>query len=197
MQKRNSPVVFIVAGLAVVLLVGFNVIASNNRPRSEQELQAEESRRQAEAAQKATTAGGTGGAAAASDTMAGNELALLDAETVSGNPKSPTTITIGWRWTPDVQGNPSLVYSAVEQAQKFGQNVPIRLRIVNLDAVANGNVPEGVSVGGKTLVPLGADGGLDADATRQAMMAAMKGGGSAIPQKNSPETALLPVPTKQ
>lgn len=169
-------------GFAIACFVILNMVMQRLDPKYQEQMQQEAQRK----AQEAQAAGG-GGAAAKPQTVStpgspgggggGNELAALGPEAVLGDKTSPREITVGWQWTPEVQGDPSKVYAAVKQMQE--QMKGMKIRVVNVDE--NPGVLPGISVAGKSVAPLKEDGSLALDT------AAMQGIASAVRNTNKPK----------
>ena len=186
MAKSPSRAPLIAAVILVLaVLAGFNALNEKYRPKSEKELEAE----QAQAAKAAESKGGKAGSEAgkapapipapssATNAEASTSLVQLGPDTFVGDKSGKNTVTIGWAWTPDVQGDPSKVSRAIDEVKKAVPNAQIR--VVNTDEVSG--VPEGVSVNGKVVVPPSADGGFPAEANAYQGVAATIKAGAAVP----------------
>ena len=167
MRKKNSPVTFVLVGVILAVVVALNIIAQNSRPKTEAELQAEQ---QAQAARSTPDTKKTmPSPAPPTASTPADDLTSLDADTTIGKGTGAPTVTLGWKWTPDVQADPSLVGKAVEALKNAGA---ARVRVVNTDAVAG--VPDGLSVNGNVVVPLGENGSLNEKAVLESVQGAEK-----------------------
>ncbi len=172
-RPSNSPVMIAVVLMAIAGLVGLNMMSNQMRPKTDQEIQAEQ-RERAEAAASpspaaATPAPSASGATGALSLNDPNTLVLAGQGNTMGAPDAPKEVVVGFSWTPEVQSDPSKVSKAVEALQKT-VGPQARLKIVNVDA--NPEVPEGVSIGGKVIVPAQSDGVIApgaAEAVKQAL----------------------------
>ncbi|MES2464296.1 MAG: hypothetical protein V4671_27360 [Armatimonadota bacterium] len=157
--------------MALAGLVGLNAMSNQMRPKSDHEIEAEQ-REQAKAAEPSPTASV---APAQSAEPSGGALSDPNSLVVSGQgstigaPEAKQEVVVGFSWTPEVQADPSKVSKAADALQKaLGSQV--RIKVVNVDA--NQEVPEGVSVGGRVIVPAQSDGVIDpnaADAVKKAL----------------------------
>ena len=166
MAKSPSRTPLIAAAILVLAcLAGFNALNEKYRPKSEKEMEAEQRQAQEDAAKKAPKTGAaatpppTPGQTGSGDPSASASLMQLGPDKVLGAKTAKTTITVGWSWTPDVQGDPNKVWGAVKALQQAVPNAQIR--VVNTDEVSG--VPDGVSIGGSVVVPPAPDGGLPSD----------------------------------
>lgn len=162
-NTSRTPILVAVVGIAVALLVVLNIFQQRNDPKYQEQMAKEQARKASEEAAKKQQE-----AQPPADAGAANELAAYGAEKTLGNPSGATKVTIGWNWTPAVQGDPNKVLAAATAASKALPNASVR--VVNLDANP-GAVPPGVTVDGKTVVPPGPDGSLPADAVSAALPA--------------------------
>lgn len=148
-------------GFALACFVILNMVMQRLDPKYQEELQHEAERKAAEA-QSAKSGQANGGAPKdgvppmAGGGFGGNELAALGPDAVVGDKNGKTELTVGWRWTPDVQADPSKVYKTVDIMQKALPGV--KIRVVNIDN--NPSVKPGISQGAQTLMPLADDGSL-------------------------------------
>ncbi len=152
--------------LVLAVLAGFNALNEKFRPKTEKEIEAA----QAEAAQAAASKGDKSGEAAKAPTPApsaaanpgaATSLAQLGPDATVGAQNGANTVTIGWAWTPDVQGDPDKVSRAIDMVKKAAPNA--KIRVVNTDEVSG--VPDGVSMDGKVVVTPAADGSFPAEAS--------------------------------
>lgn len=149
-RPGRSPVLLILAGFAVAILIGLNVMSAQFRPKSDEELQKE-------AQDKAAAQASPTPSPAAPGAAAGSGLVSLSPDSKVGNTQAPEEVVLGFEWTPQVQADPNKVYQAVTMLQKAMPPVA-HLRIVDVDLEPS--VPEGISVGGKVIVPASADGSI-------------------------------------
>lgn len=163
MAKTPSRTPLIAAIIMVLLiLAGFNALAEKYRPKSEHEMEAEAKTQQAEAAKNdagktsATPAPDSAAPQGGSSPEASAALMQLGPDKTLGAKGAKKIITVGWSWTPDVQGNPNKVWAGISALQKAAPDAQIR--VVNTDAVPD--VPDGVSVNGVVVIPPVPDGSL-------------------------------------
>lgn len=164
--------------MALAGLVGLNVMSNQVRPKTDQERQAEEMER-SKAAQSPNPAA-TPTPAAVPSAPSGrtgvsladpNALVLSGAGSTLGSPDAKQEVVVGFSWTPEVQSDPTKVSNAVDALLKtLGSQG--RVKIVNVDE--RPEVPEGVSIEGKVIVPAQNDGTIDpgaAQTVKQALSA--------------------------
>jgi type II secretory pathway pseudopilin PulG len=155
-RKQGTPSNTVLIAAVVVALIGMALVNSFTLSLDPKEIQRRE-QEQAEAAmrkmEQQTTEKATGGSPEA------NSLVALGEESVVGNKDSKTEIILAWEWTPDVQANPSKIYSAVESAKKGAPNA--KIRVVNVDAKPE--MQPGVYVNGNLIRPAQSDGSLPAE----------------------------------
>ena len=151
MAKAPSRAPLVVGvGVTLLLLLGVNLMSQKlDSGNKEADDHAEEQKSSAKSDAKA--------APQAQPAYGGNDLVALGPNATLGQKDAPTKIVIGYEWTPAVQSNPASVYGAVEQLQKMAPNAEIK--VVNRDE--DPTAPPGISMAGKTFVPLKADGTLD------------------------------------
>jgi hypothetical protein len=195
-QSSRTPV--LIAGIVLALggIVGLNMLQERNDPKYQERMEKERQREEAKKAQEqAAKSPAQGGGLTEQDPA--NSLATFGAEKTLGQPNAKASVTVGWRWTPQVQADPRLVYGAIDALQKAAPSASIR--VVNLDAKP-GAVPEGVTVNGSTIVPAGPDGRIVAEAVGTAVpsilqsSAASSGGGTAVATPAGPPSAAAPAP---
>jgi hypothetical protein len=173
MSKRSSaPVLAAVVVVAVGGMALLNKSQYDNRPKTMQELQAEEAMKAPPDTHEADRkpAGVKTGAPSP-----GDKLIDLGPDAVVGEAKAPRTMTIGYRWSPEVQADPMRVYGPIEMVTKMSQG-GVKIRVVNLDAPGAPAVPEGLSSEGKVYVRLRPEGGFDPQEMQKAVGEAMKAG---------------------
>ena len=147
--------------MALAGLIGLNVMANKAAPKSEHEVEAE----QKEASSPAATPLPVASAPAASGTPGGlsdpNSLVMMGPGGVVGSQSAKQEVVVGFSWTPAVQSDPSKVSAAVDTLQKSLGNQG-HVKVVNVDDQPN--VPEGISLGGKLLVPAESNGAISPQA---------------------------------
>lgn len=170
-SRRSSPVLFIVIGVAIASLVGLNIMQQNNDPAFQEKIAREAEREAAKKAAKQNEVK-TKDPKEAQEEMArqgpANELVTYGAEKMLGSSNGKHKVTIGWLWTPEVQGNPALVYNAIQMAKTELPDATVR--VVNLDAKP-GAVPPGLAVDGTVMTGLTPDGGIPVIGLKQSMEA--------------------------
>jgi len=62
-----------------------------------------------------------------------NEVSRLGTGEADGKPGGSPKITVGWAWTPAIQGNPADLFGCGMRVTKGNAKLP-RLQVVNLDA---------------------------------------------------------------
>lgn len=149
-MRLRTPSLILTIGLLLLGIVALNVAASRFTPGDGHEQE------------EATAATGSGNAA--SKTPSGtapadaNELVeaqrWLATEQVIGPPNAGRKVVVGWAWTPEVQANPARLYRSLRGLED--KNVDAQIRIVNTDIAPD--TPPGVSMDGKTIMALPADG---------------------------------------
>lgn len=142
---RLSAPSFVVAIVVLLLgMVALNVADRRFTPKTAEEEAAEQAQKSepSESAPPAPSA-----------------LVGLPPEQITGPPNAQTEIVFGWEWTPEVQADPGRLYRAIEALQKAAGQTDIKLRVVNVDAVPG--APRGLSVNGKTVLELPANGLLE------------------------------------
>jgi len=149
----RSPVLIIVVFVALAGLIGLNAMSAQFRPKSDEEMQKEAQDKQAAAA-KAQPSPSPGTASPGTAAAATSDLVTLSPAGTLGSASAPKEVVVGFEWTPQVQANPSSVFASIEMLQKALPNG--RIRVVNADQ--DPTVPLGISVGGKVVIPAGADG---------------------------------------
>jgi hypothetical protein len=166
MQKPSLVLPIVVAALALVGLVSINTFAQKNRPKSSAEL-IEEERAQAaaEEAKKGTPAPpqvdpATGNVSSGAPSSSEINPALLGPEfslpSRAAGENAPE-VSIGYEWTPDLQGDPERLAKLARQLQEL---VPqAKLRFVNTDA--NPDAKPGIVVNNQVVVPPDADGNIN------------------------------------
>jgi|GEM_PF-2315397 hypothetical protein len=179
-NASRTPILIAVVGVAIGLLVLLNIFQQRNDPKYREQMEREAARKRAEEAAKN----------APSPTPAepgpANELVMFGEEKTLGKPGGSPKITVGWRWTPTVQGDPTKVYSAVQEIVSAAPNASVR--VVNLDAKP-GAVPEGLVVaGGGVNIPLLPDGSLPLEAVGPAIRS-VAGSEAPAPSAASPSPA--------
>lgn len=144
--------------VALAGLVGLNVMSNQMRPKSDHEEEAE--------AKSATTASASPAAVSTSPVGVPGETPLSDPNSLvlvgegnaTGLPTAKQEVTVGFSWTPEVQSDPSKVSKAVDTLQKaLGSEA--RIKVINVDEKPE--VPGGISIGGKVIVPAQASGVID------------------------------------
>jgi len=188
-QSTRTPVLIAVIVLALGGIVILNRFQEMNDPKYQERMEKERQREEAKKAQE--QAAKNPAQAGAADLGLANDLVTFGAEKVLGQPNARTSVTVGWRWTPQVQANPGLVYGAVDAVQKAAPSASIR--VVNLDA-RPGAVPEGVTVNDNTVVPAGPDGRIAAEAVSAAVPSVLQssaagGGGTNASPAAAPSVA--------
>lgn len=175
-------VVFALGGLALL-----NQFQYQNDPKVQEKMEQERAR---EEAKKASDQQKDKPAAAPGRPGPEQQLASFGAEKVLGDPNGSQTVTVGWRWTPAVQGDPSKVYATITALEQAAPKA--KIRVVNLDAEP-GAVPEGIGFAGKSLMPLTPDGALPpAQAVGPAIGSALGGGPGAGAPPGPPPGAAAP-----
>ena len=148
-MRTRTPILIVIVGMLLAMMVGLNVAASRfmggREPEEAAESKAEES--------KPDAAPRTGAAVEGP-----NSLASLSPSWTTGPETAKDLVVVGWVWTPEVQANPALVHSGIMAVVDVVRAGSVRVRVVNVDAFPE--TPEGVSVNGKVVLPLGDDGGL-------------------------------------
>ncbi|MDX1931870.1 MAG: hypothetical protein SFU56_04625 [Capsulimonadales bacterium] len=156
-QPSNTPLIIAVV-LALVLLLGANMMAQNNNPEIQERLEKE--RAEKEAAKQAEKG----------DSQAKDKESMMEnAPATSGDPSDLVLygerktlgeksgfprIVIGYSWTPAIQQNPSSITKIAQQLEKLVPKASIE--VVNIDS--NPGTPAGVTVNGKLEVPVRPDG---------------------------------------
>jgi hypothetical protein len=95
-----------------------------------------------------------------------NELVTYGTEKMLGSSNGKHKVTIGWIWTPEVQGDPSLVFNAIKVVQTELPDATVR--VVNLDDEP-GAVPLGVAVDGTVMNSINDDGSIPVIGLKQSM----------------------------
>jgi hypothetical protein len=175
-RPSNSPVLIAVVVVALGGLVGLNMMANQARPKSDHEIEAEQKAQAAAAASPspavaasaAPSAPGMPPGPAGTMSSDSNSLVLAGAGSTLGAPEAKQEVIVGFSFTPEVQSDPSKVSNAVDALQK-ALGPMARIKVVNVDEKPD--VPEGVSIGGKVIVPAKSDGTIDAgaDAVKKAL----------------------------
>jgi hypothetical protein len=151
-----------IAVMAVAGIVFANVIASKNRPKTENELmaeaqmQAEQESKNAPPTEDAKVPMGKPTAPMPTTLKEANDLAALGPDIVLPGGKPEKTVTVGYAWTPELQGDPSVIARIVEKVKAAAPDAQVRL--VNVDETPG--VAPGVSVNKTVVAPPGADGNL-------------------------------------
>lgn len=139
-RPNNTPIIAGIVLLAIGGIVGLNIMQQKNDPTLQEKI-AKDQEQEARKNQKNTPVTPP----SAPETPGASEVVTWGAEKVLGKPGGSPTITVGWAWTPALQGDPGSVYTAVDMMQKTLPSAAIR--VVNLDAKP-GAVPSGIAVGG-------------------------------------------------
>jgi len=194
-QSSRTPVLIAVIVLALGGIVILNRFQEMNDPKYQDRMEKERQREEAKKAQEQAAKNPAQGGGITEQDPA-NQLVTFGAEKVLGQPNARTSVTVGWRWTPQVQADPRLVYGAVDAVQKAAPSASIR--VVNLDAKP-GAVPEGVTVNDNTVVPAGPDGRIVAEAVSAAVPSVLQsnaasGGGATGAAPTAAPSAAAPAP---
>ena len=153
MQRPGNTVLIVIVVFAIVIFAGLNVAIGRlgDDKHSENEAATEQpaAEKAAPAPQPSPSAGG----------------GPLPTDESVGPANAPVKVVVGWTWTPDVQGNPQALQSAVEAVKKA---VPgAQVRVVNVDAVPD--VPQGIQVNGRTAMDLPENGIIEAAKAAEAV----------------------------
>ena len=159
MQTR-TPVLVVIVGLLLAMMVGLNVAAS--RFVGGRDDEAAESKTEENKPATAQSPGAMEGA---------ESLARISPSWTTGAKDAKDLVVIGWIWTPQVQADPSSVHAAITALR----SVPARVRVVNVDAFPE--TPAGVSVNGKVVLPMGADGAMSPESAMYAVRSELSRGG--------------------
>lgn len=156
MRKSSStPMLLAVAGVAIGAMVLLNVVQYQNRPKTPQELAAEDEERMAKSGQPTPSPPPNRNDPAA-------KLVALGPDATIGPKDATKKLTLGYYWTPEVQGTPMRVYGPIEMIEKMGRSATgISIRVVNLDLPGAPKVPPGIAFNGKILAPLRPEGGFE------------------------------------
>ena len=165
-RPSTSPVLIAVIVMALAGLVGLNVMANKAQPKSEEEREAEQKAAASSPAPAASpvpvasnsTASVAPGSLSLSDP---NSLVMMGAGGVLGAQDAKREVVVGFSWTPAVQSDPSKVSAAVDALQKALGN-QAHVKVVNVDDQLD--VPEGISLGGKVIVPADGSGAISPSA---------------------------------
>jgi hypothetical protein len=165
-RPSNSPVLIAVVVMALAGLVGLNMMSNQMRPKTDHEIEAEQQERAKAAASPSPVAAasaapvppGAPGAPGAITVSDPNALVLAGPGSTLGSPDAKQEVVVGFSWTPEVQSDPSKVSKAIDALQKT-LGTQGRIKVVNVDE--NQEVPDGVSIGGKVIVPAQSDGTID------------------------------------
>lgn len=161
-RPSNAPLfagIGLILGLAAIL----NFAQYQARPRTENELR-EEAEAQARNGEKGQPA-----APAPAQAGPGNRLIELGPDSRLGPPTADKVFTVGYHWTPEVQGDPMRVWGPIEMLEKMAKSNNVALRLVNLDNPGAPNVPPGISYKGRLFVPLRPEGGFEPTAVQEAV----------------------------
>jgi hypothetical protein len=160
MRKPSLVLPITIGVLALSGLVGVNIMAQKNGPKTEGELHQEEQEQQAK------TAGAVAPTPLASQPApknvglaAGNDLAGLGPVHVFPGSGGPN-VTVGYEWTPELQSDPEGLVKLAKKVQELAPGA--QLRLVNVDA--NPQTPAGIAINDKVVAPPGDDGNLGGDA---------------------------------
>ena len=153
-MRPRTPILVLAVGILLVGIVLLNVLAARIAPKSHEEEEQEQQAAAAKASEPPKTAppadAGTGPSASGA-------LVQLPADGTTGPADAKKTVVIGWTWTPAVQADPNKVSAAVEAVRKALPDA--KIRVVNTDAVPD--APPGITVDGKTVLPLPPDGAIE------------------------------------
>lgn len=142
--KNNTPLLAVVTAASLGGIAFLNRVQYENRPKTPEELQAEEEAKKKSAAPTAPQA--------PSPAPGGPDLQSVKPDFSVGAPSPEREITLGYVLSASVQGDPS---GAVDALQHFSQmlekvnnqmTLRARFRLVNVDVVRD--VPEGIWVDG-------------------------------------------------
>jgi hypothetical protein len=138
----NSPskyLLFAGVGVAIIALTIVNQVNMQLDPKRQEQLARErEEQAQKEAAAKATPSAEV----SASPSPGGLDLATLGDDAIIGPETGTPKVTVGFRWTPQVQSNPELVLAAVRKIQQYSSDA--KIRIVNIEV--HPEVQEGIFI---------------------------------------------------
>ncbi len=163
MARRPSNVpLFAGIGMILGLAAVLNFAQYQARPRTESELrdEAEMEARKNAPDQEAPPPAQTG---------PGNRLIEIGPDSRLGPPTADKVFTVGYHWTPEVQGDPMRVWGPIEMLEKMAKSNNVSLRLVNLDNPGAPNVPAGISFKGRLFVPLRPEGGFEPTAVQEAV----------------------------
>jgi hypothetical protein len=143
-KPSNTPAIIGVALLSIGGLVLINKASLDSRPKTQQEMEAEEQAKQTPASSTPVSQ---------EETSKGSDSDLVvtgDLSAASGDGKK--TLTLGYSWTPEVQANPRAIEQGMTMMKTYVAQKGMGFRTVNVDA--NPSVPDGLSIDGKQLAPL-------------------------------------------
>lgn len=178
-NRSSAPVLIVGLVIAVGAMALLNNAQYQNRPKTMQELQAEDEA-QSKAHEQEHDRKPPGAKTAVA--TAADKLVELGPDTTLGPESAKKQVTIGYNWTPEVQADPMRVYGPIEMSLKMSRG-ELKVRVVNLDAPGAPAVPPGLSVDGKVVARLRPAGGFDPGEMQRAFGEAMKSG--AIPNAGS------------
>lgn len=170
-NRPSAPFLIVGIVIAVGAMAMLNNAQYQNRPKTPQELEAEEAAQSAK--QPKPTPSAPQGPTSA------DKLVEMEPDAVVGDKGAKKTLTIGYHWTPAVQEDPMRIYGPVEMISRMASGM-VKVRVVNLDVPGAPAVPEGLSGGGKVFARLTPEGGFDPSVMQRAFGEAMKAG--AIPE---------------
>jgi len=161
-RPSNAPLfagIGMILGLAAIL----NFAQYQARPRTQNELRDEA---EAEARKNETKQ-----AEAPPPAQAGpsNRLIELGPDSRLGPPTADKVFTVGYHWTPEVQGEPMRVWGPIEMLEKMAKSNNIALRLVNLDNPDAPKVLPGISYKDRLVVPLRPEGGFEPKLIQEAL----------------------------
>lgn len=164
MRKSSStPMLLAVAGIAIGAMVVLNIIQYENRPKTSQEILAEEQEKGA-----TPPPNGRPTPPPAKDD-AGVKLVALGPDARIGPADARKILTLGYYWTPEVQAEPMRVYGPIEMIEKMGASQGIAIRVVALDLPNAPKVPPGISENGKVIAQLRPEGGFEPQAIQEVL----------------------------
>jgi len=150
-RRPNNLPIFIAVAAAIGGVVVLNVMQQKNDPDLQEHIQEQDQKKaQEDAAKKTDTERQKTPAQSAA-----NELVTWEPDKMMGKAGGSPVITIGYVWTPDIQGDPSQIYDVVQGVISTIPNAAVR--VVDLDAKP-GAVPAGIRAGNLLDVPLGSAG---------------------------------------